>query len=148
MKNRIGLLLATVLASFVVLAALAEAGSAQPTPVNRGNVRFCPSWGGALTLRSGQMCVGPSRHSIYFVDTRVLNAYAVGGYGICVGVVNPFSKKFVAAPVGRNPRCGHTNYVSNYLGDLFGGLTGSPAVLNASPVPLQVQSSFSSRLPG
>jgi hypothetical protein len=136
----------SLLAALGTLGALVPATAAAKVPANRGAVRFCPAFG-TLTLRPGEMCTAPARHQVTFVDSAVPYGYAAGGYGLCVGVVNPLTNKFVSAPPGRNPRCSHTNYVSNYLGDLFGGLSGSPAVLNASAVTLRVQSSFSSRYP-
>jgi hypothetical protein len=146
-KKRLFLLLTLVAVLVSVVGILAPSG-AGAKPVNRGQVKFCPPpylasfWG--MTLRPGQMCLAQPRQRVYFVDSSALE-YASGGYGLCVGVYNSYSRKWVSAPPGRNPRCSHSNYASNYLGDLFGGLSGSPAVLNASAVTLHVESSFSSR---
>jgi hypothetical protein len=144
MKSRVRLITIAALSTLALLAALAPAALGAPGPALRGHTRFCPSFG-TITLRPGQACVGPARGRISFVDSAA-NRYATGGYGLCVGVVDYFHR-FVKAPAGRNPRCGHTNYVANYLGDLYGGLTGYPAVLNASAVPLQVQSSYTTGFP-
>jgi hypothetical protein len=148
MKKRLALLLTLVAVLVSVVGTLAPS-SAGAKPVNRGQVKFCPPpypespWG--VTLRPGQMCLAPARQRVYFVDSSAFE-YARGGYGLCVGVYNAYLRKWVSAPAGRNPRCSHTNYAANYLGDLFGGLNGSPAVLNASAVTLHVHSSYSSRL--
>ena len=146
-KKRLSLLFALVMVVVSLVGTLAPSSSAAPRPANRGHVKFCPPsyppspWG--MTLRPGQICLAPPRQRVYFVDSSAFE-YARGGYGLCVGVYNSYLRKWVGAPSGRNPRCSHTNYASNYLGDLFGGLNGSPAVLNASAVTLHIQSSFSS----
>jgi hypothetical protein len=144
MMKRLSLSLALLAAMLAVLGALASPGLGDIWPANRGAVKFCPPYGGVVALRPGQMCEGPVRHQVYLVDSRAREP-AAGGYGLCVGVYDPFGHRWVSAPPGRNPRCSHSNYVANYLGDLFGGLTGAPAVLNASAITLYVQSSFSSR---